>query len=109
MTIKHCLKTGENSIPDGSFSTSAGQINYYAAKNITYVDSFGDKDYFIVWKTTPDKYSWVNTQDKVNQYVSCYLTGDIKGKCFVVIRYLLFSTFHGFQWLSCKKLWMLQA
>lgn len=83
VTIKHHLKIDEKSIPDGSFETSHGKINYYDAKNITYVDTFGDKDYFIVWKTTPDKYQWVKKNNTVNQYISTYLTGGVGGKCFV--------------------------
>lgn len=87
VTIKHCLKIDEKDIPDGSFSTSAGEIKYYNAKNITYVDLFGNKDYFIIWKTDSNKYGWVKTNESINQYVSCYLTGDIEGKCFVEYSY----------------------
>lgn len=87
VTLKHCLKIDERDIPDGSFSTSQGEIKYYGAKNITYVDFFGDKDYFIIWKTDPGKYYWVETNESVNQYVSCYLTGSTAGKCFVEYSY----------------------
>ena len=86
VTIKHCLKIGEENIPDGSFNTSDGQINYYNAKNITYADSSGNQDYFIVWKTTPDKYGWIENK-RVNQYKSAYLIGDVEGKCFVEYSY----------------------
>lgn len=83
VTLKSYLKLDEKDISDGSFETSSGIINYYDAKNITCVDTLGFMDYFIVWKTTPDKYEWVDTNNKVNQYISCYLTGDVEGKCFV--------------------------
>ena len=87
VTIKHCLKIDEKDIPDGSFSTSEGEIKYYDAKNITYVDSFGNQDYFIIWKIDSGKYDWVKTNESINQYVSCYLTGDAEGKCFVEYSY----------------------
>ncbi|WP_298499299.1 hypothetical protein [uncultured Methanobrevibacter sp.] len=80
-TLKGCLKIGEEKIPDGSFKTSDGKFGWYDAKNITYVDSYGRKGYMIVWKTTPDKYSF-NTHEKVNLYISAYLTG-IGAKCFI--------------------------
>lgn len=83
VTLKYRLKISEKDIPDGSFDTSSGVINYYGAKNISYVDTFGNKDYFIIWKTTTSKYDWVDTTKHINQYVSCYLTGNVKGKCFV--------------------------
>ncbi len=87
VTIKHCLKIDERDIPDGSFSTSEGEVKYYDAKNITYVDLFGNQDYFTIWKTSPDNYGWFETNESVNQYVSCYLTGDVEGKCFVEYSY----------------------
>ena len=87
VTLRHCLKIDEKDIPDGSFLTSQGEIKYYDAKNITYVDLFGDKDYFIIWKTNPDNYYWAKTNESVNLYVSCYLTGDVAGKCFVEYSY----------------------
>ena len=73
-TLNHSLKTHEQNIGEGVFSASAGEINYYDAKNISYVDSVGCENYMIVWKTTPDKYSFFDTKDKVNQYVSDYST-----------------------------------
>lgn len=86
VTIKYSLKTHEENIPNGIFNTSAGQINYYDAKKITYVGLYGVEDYFIVWKTTPDKYDWIKNQS-VNQYISTFLVGDVKGKCFVEYSY----------------------
>ena len=83
VTIKYCLKIDEKDIPDGSFSTNEGELRYYNAKNITYVDTSGIQDYFIIWKADCDKYDWVDTNQSVNQYASCYLTGDVEGKCFV--------------------------
>lgn len=86
VTLDGCLKIDEKDIPDGSFNTAHGQINYYGAKNITYVDSFGNQDYFIIWKANPDKYDWIENE-QVNQYISTYLTGDIDGKCFIEYSY----------------------
>ena len=59
VTLKPALKVHEEKIPDGSFKISSGELKYYDAKNITYADSFGVKDYFIVWKTSPDNYNWI--------------------------------------------------
>lgn len=84
-TLKGCLKVHEEKIQDGSFKTSSGKFDYFDAKNITYVDTDGKKDYLIVWKTTPDKYP--NFKDKTeNQYISAYLT-DIDAKCFIEYSY----------------------
>lgn len=85
VTLKPALKVHEEKIPDGSFNISTGEMKYYDAKNITYVDSFGVKDYFIVWKTSPDNYDWIYDKN-INIYISDYLTsGD--GKCFVEYSY----------------------
>lgn len=73
-TLNHSLKTHEENIGDGVFSASAGEINYYDAKNISYVDSVGCENYMVVWKTTPDRYSFFDTKDGVNQYVPDYST-----------------------------------
>ena len=35
---------------------NCGEIWYYDAKNITYIDTEGNEDYFLVWKAEPDKY-----------------------------------------------------
>lgn len=86
VTLKYKLKIREEDIPDGSFNTSAGLINYYNAKKITYVGLYGYEDYFIVWKTAADKYDWIRNE-QVNQYISAYLIGDVEGKCFVEYSY----------------------
>lgn len=84
-TLKGCAKVSEEKIPDASFKTSAGQFSYFDAKNITYVDTQGRKDYLIVWKSTPDKY-YDFKNGSVNQYVSAYLT-DSDAKCFIEYSY----------------------
>jgi len=84
--LTHALKTGENSIPDGSFNASTGEYEYFGARNISYVDYVGAKDYIVVWKTTPDKYDFFNTQNKVNQYVSDYSENSDE-KCFIEYSY----------------------
>lgn len=86
VTLKYNLKTKEENISDGSFNTSVGQINYFDAKKITYIGLYGDEDYFIIWKTTPNKYNWIKNE-QVNQYISTYLIGDVEGKCFVEYSY----------------------
>ncbi len=70
--LTHSLKTGETDIPDGSFNASTGQYNYFDAKNISYVDYAGCKNYLVVWKTSPEKYDMFDTKEKVNQYISDY-------------------------------------
>ncbi len=84
-TLKSCAKIAEEKIPDGSFKTSDGQFSYFDAKNITYVDMDGRKDYMIVWKSTPDKYFDFENKS-VNQYISAYLT-DRDAKCFIEYSY----------------------
>jgi len=84
--LTHALKIGETNIPDGSFKASTGEYNYFGAKNISYVDYVGAKDYIVVWKTTPDKYSFFDTKNKVNQYVSDYSKSSDE-KCFIEYSY----------------------
>ena len=86
VTLKHCLKTGEKSIPDGSFNTSDGEITYHNAKQINYVDLFGHEDYFIIWDESPDQYSMWNLSSGGNVYISAYLTDD-NGKLFFEYSY----------------------
>ncbi len=83
VTLKQCKKINEESIPDGSVETANyGKINYYDAKNITYVNIAGDKDYFIIWKVTADKYDFINKSSDVGEYLSDYLQDD-SGKIFL--------------------------
>jgi hypothetical protein len=85
-TLTGCIKTGEESIPDAAFNTSLGEWNYYSAKNITYKDVDDNEGYMVVWKTTPDKYPVFDTSDKVNQYVTLFLS-DINAKAFIEYSY----------------------
>ncbi|WP_303247603.1 hypothetical protein [uncultured Methanobrevibacter sp.] len=83
VTLKQCKKINEESIPDGSVETANyGKISYYDAKNITYVTIAGDKDYFIIWKVTADKYDFINKSSDVGEYLSDYLQDD-NGKIFL--------------------------
>ena len=85
VTLTGCKKISEENIPDGKISTSDGEFGYYDAKNITYVNVDGQKGYFIVWKTSPDRYDF-NTTDDVNQYSSNYLL-DEDAKSFIEYSY----------------------
>ena len=80
-----CLKLGENNIPDGTFNGSMDSYGYYNAKNISYVDYAGCKNYVIVWKTTPDKYGF-DTYNEVNQYISDY-SNECNGAAFIEYSY----------------------
>lgn len=83
VTLKQCKKINEESIPDGSVETANyGKISYYDAKNITYVNLAGFKDYFIIWKVSADKYDFINKSSDVGEYLSDYLQDD-SGKIFL--------------------------
>jgi len=84
--LTHALKTGEENIPDGSFKASTGEYKYFGAKNISYIDYVGARNYIVVWKTTPDKYNFFNTKNNVNQYVSDYSKNSDE-KCFIEYSY----------------------
>lgn len=82
--LNYCLKLDEKNISDASFETSTGNWSWYDAKNITYVNTFGDTDYMIVWKTNPDKYDF--QRNAGNIYLSDYLI-DRDAKCFIEYSY----------------------
>jgi hypothetical protein len=84
--LTHALKTGEENISDGSFNASTGEYKYFGAKNISYIDYVGARNYIVVWKTTPDKYNFFNTKNNVNQYVSDYSKNSDE-KCFIEYSY----------------------
>ncbi len=84
-TLEHCLKTSEKNIPDGNFTGNFETYGYYDAKNITYVDYYGKKGYFVVWKTTPDNYYQFNN-DSENIYISDYAKDDT-AICFIEYSY----------------------
>lgn len=86
VTLSGCLKVSEENIPDGSVETSVEEIEYFDAKNITYVDTEGNQDWFVVWKTSPDKYSYFDSNSDMNLYISDYLT-DNTGKLFLEYSY----------------------
>ena len=80
-----CLKLGEEDIPHGKYASASGCCRYFDAKNITYVDTAGRKDYAIVWKTSADNYDFPleDLDNDTNYYNSDYLT-EIEGKCFII-------------------------
>ena len=81
-TLDNCVKVGEKNIPDGYFDTNKiTNLSWSDAKNISYVDTSGDKGYMIVWKADPSRYSVFN-HDKVS-YISDYVTGSDGGLCFM--------------------------
>jgi hypothetical protein len=84
-TLRGCVKTGEENIPDATFNTSDGEYAYYGAKNISYVNEYGNHGYIIVWKTSPDKYNF-DTSANVNIYSSNYLL-DEDAKSFIEYSY----------------------
>lgn len=84
--LTHALKLKEENIPDGSFSASTGVLNYFDAKNISYVDYAGCDNYIIVWKTGPDKYGFFDTNGSENQYISDY-SAENNEKCFIEYSY----------------------
>ena len=87
VTLKGCKKVSEENIPDGSVDTAiSGEISYYDAKNVTYVDSEGNHGWFVVWKTTPNRYGFFDTSGNVNIYISDYLM-DNSGKLFLEYSY----------------------
>jgi hypothetical protein len=87
VTLKGCLKVSEGNIPDASVQTGiCGDIWYYDAKNVTYVDTEGNEGWFVVWKASPDKYDFFNYTGDINKYISDYLV-DGSGKLFLEYSY----------------------
>lgn len=81
-TLDGCLKVGEEDIPDGTFKTDLGADLFWRdAKNITYVNTYGEKGNMIVWKTSPDGYGIFDVANI--SFVSDYLDSDEK-TCFLV-------------------------
>ena len=71
-TLEGCKVISEENIPDATYNSTDGEIGWYDAKNISYIDTDGNKGYLIVWKASPDKYLFNDSKD-VNQYTSNYL------------------------------------
>lgn len=84
--LTHALKIGEKNIPDGSVEMSTGDLKYFDAKNISYVDYVGCDNYIIIWKTSPDKYGFFDTGGSENQYISDY-SNESNEKCFIEYSY----------------------
>ena len=81
-TLDDCLKVSEENIPDGTFKTALGtNLIWKDAKNITYVDTYGERGNMIVWKTSTDGYGIFDV-GKIS-FVSDYLDSSDK-VCFLV-------------------------
>lgn len=80
-TLYGCVKVSEKDIPDDYFDTKLiTNLSWWDAKNISYVDTDGKSGYMIVWKTSPDRYSVLDTN--VTSYISDYVDGN-NGTCFI--------------------------
>ena len=72
LTVKlsSCVKVSEENIPDGTFKTDLGQnLGWKNAKNISYVDTSGNKGFMIVWKDSPEDYKSISSDDGIS-YIS---------------------------------------
>lgn len=79
-TLDDCVKVREDKIDDNSFDTNLiTNLSWNDAKNISYVNTRGEKGNIIVWKTTPDRYSVLNASVP---YLSDYVNGS-DGVCFM--------------------------
>ena len=81
-TLKGCYKLGEENIPNANFNTSFGSYVWMDAKNITYLDTSGRKDYMIVWKCPANNYQEFSGNGIL--YISDYLVGGNDGRCFML-------------------------
>ena len=80
-TLNSYAKVGEKHISDDYFDTELiTNLSWHDAKNISFVDTSGKKGYMIVWKTSPDEYSVLDTNG--TSYISDYLAEN-KGTCFM--------------------------
>ncbi len=81
--LSGCAKVSEENIPDGTFKTDLGQnLGWKNAKNISYVDTSGNKGFMIVWKDSPEHYKSISSDDGIS-YISDYLSS-MDGLCFLV-------------------------
>ena len=81
--LSGCVKVSEENIPDGTFKTDLGQnLGWKNAKNISYVDTSGNKGFMIVWKDSPEDYKSISSDDGIS-YISDYLSS-MDGLCFLV-------------------------
>ena len=81
-TLDGCLKLSEDNIADGSFKTRLGQeLSWRNAKNISYVDTYGNHGYMIVWKGDSSDYPSLSDNSK-GIYISDSLES-MKGECFL--------------------------
>ncbi len=82
-TLKSCAKVSDQSIPDGNFITNLGQnLGWKNAKNISYVDTYGEKGFIIVWKDSPQNYPSISNNSGVS-YISDVVSS-MDGRCFLV-------------------------
>jgi hypothetical protein len=82
-TLKNCVEVGRSDIADGNFKTAQGQnLVWKNAKNISYVDIYGQKGYMIVWKDSSQNYNNLSGDGGVS-----YISDDVSSmdaKCFLV-------------------------
>lgn len=82
-TLKGCAEVGRTDIPDGNFKTDLNQnLCWKNAKNISYVDTAGNKGYVVVWKDSPDNYPAISGKNRT-EYISDYVSS-MNGTCFLV-------------------------
>ena len=82
-TLKGCAEVGRTDIPDGNFKTNLNQnLCWKNAKNISYVDTEGNKGYIIVWKDLSENYPAISSKYKT-EYISDYVDS-MNGTCFLV-------------------------
>lgn len=81
--LNHTKKINEENIGFGRFQTTTQfeDLAYYDAKNISFVDYFGNKGNMIVWKTSPDHYPELSDKNYI-KYI-CKPTENYKGQCFI--------------------------
>ena len=82
-TLNGCAEVSRNDIPDGNFKTDLNfNLGWKNAKNISFVDTYANKGYMIVWKDSPKNYPDLSSE-KEAKYISDYV-GAMNGTCFLV-------------------------
>ena len=69
-TLNGCAEVSRNDIPDGNFKTDLNfNLGWKNAKNISFVDTYANKGYMIVWKDSPKNYPDLSSE-KEAKYIS---------------------------------------
>lgn len=90
-TLGSCVKVGEQNIPDGNFTTNLGQnLGWKNAKNISYVDTAGIKDFIIVWKDSPQNYPILSNSSGVSYFQMFYLQWMADAFWFTILKRMRF-------------------